>query len=271
MLKTLSEAKAYSLKDISGSCNNSPEFLQLLNEGTEDLMRRGDLSGTVTPIHVCAQRGCVVFNRYVGNVRKINLCRYPVPIKNFWTDYLDYSPESWWQRSLGSSCPIIAGSLTPVFQDIMGEGRLVRGFPSVQADIGKKLTIFGVDNNGQPLAHRQADGLWYDGWPITLAVPYGVTTDGAHTDPLPVRRIDRVVLGDMNGIVRLYAFNTANALLEPLGEYMPGEINPEYRRYSINPGGGCCGLNNSCSGSFTVIALVKLRFIPAKYDRKSVV
>lgn len=264
MFLTLAQAKAYSLNAISGSCNNSPAFLQLLNEGIQDLMRRGDIAGTVIPIHVCASRGCVVFNRYVGQVRRINLCRYPTPIKNFWTDYLNPS-DTMWQSNCGSSCRITAGGWTPVFQDIMGEDRLVRAFPSVQADVGKTVTIFGTDNNGQPLMHRESDGLWYDGWPITLAIPYGVTTDGAHAGPLPVRHIDRIVLGDMNGIVRLYAFNTVTSLLEALGEYMPGETVPSYQRYNIGAG-SCCGPLTGCGGTFTVLALVKLRFIPVARD-----
>lgn len=266
MFKTLLEAKASSLGNIAGACTNSDAFLELLNDGIEELMLRGDWSGTLVPIYVCAQSGCAVFPRYVKSVRKINLCRTRAPIKSIWYGFMDNGSSAWWHNYIGPECyGVTAGPQTPVFQDIMGEARLVRAFPSVQADIDKTVTIFGVDNNGQPLRHRQADGLWYDGWPITLAAPYGVTTDGAHPSPLPVRRIDRVILDDMNGIVRLFAYNTVTTLLEPLGEYAPGETNPEYQRYSFHTSGtgGTCS-TGGCSTS--VLALVKLRFIPVRYD-----
>jgi hypothetical protein len=273
MLKTLKAARESSLSSISGACASSDAFLSLLNEAVERLLNRGDWSGTVVPIMTCVLQGCVVWPRYVGSVRRINVCNTPVSTQNVWTQFLQYESPNWqdsgrwwgsnaWGAYAGAAIPTAGAgqgafmmdqTRSPVFQDIQGDGRLVRAYPQYQADIGKTIRIFGTDNNGQTLRTKQIDGTWRDGWVITLASPYGSTSDY-------VRKIDRVILDEMQGDVRVYAYNATTTLLEPIANYEPGDVNPAFERYRLDL--RQCG----CDCVKSVIALVKLKFIPARYD-----
>ena len=269
MLATLLEAKESSLRNIAGACPSSAAFLQLLNDATRRLMRRGDWPGTICPIHVCVKSGCVVWPRYCGEVRKINVCRVNVPVKSVWYDFLPYTGSNWgmggyewwgpnaWGGWCGTSAAMVAQGKSPVFQDILGLGRLVRAYATVNADIGKTVTIFGLDNNNQPLTHQNADGSWSDGWIITISAPFGSTSSY-------VSRIDRVLLADMQGIVRLYAYHAADDLLEDIGTYEPGDTNPAFERYKLDL--GSCSTSGDCGCTKSVVALVKLKFVPARYD-----
>lgn len=253
---------------VSGGCSNSSRFNYLINAATRQLMRRGDWVGTITPIHVCVRNGCLVFPRYVGSIRKLNLCsRRPnngsmqaVPLKNEWFEFIEPRAFRHGFSGMGEQPVMFSEGRAPAYSDIYGDGRLVRAYPRCQADIGKTITIFGVDNGNQPLRTNNGDGTWSDGVTITLADPFGSTS-------LFVRRIDRVVKDVTQCQVFLYAYNASADVLEDLAIYDPGETSPDYQRYKLQSqqGRSCCGNANS------VVALVKLQYIPAKFDTDLVI
>lgn len=265
MLATFLEAKqSAAINAVAGGCPNGDSFRGLLNRATSKLMRRGDFVGTVVPIYVCVYGGCVVFNRYVVEVRKINVCNRTVPIKNNWSDFNLFGHDwrntwgSWrgdelfnWSRHGQSSGRMIGSNSTPVFQDVQGDGRLIRAYARLNADIGKTMTVFGTDNNGQPLMHQDEIQNWVEGKVITFEKPF------ASTD-VYVRHIDRVLKDKTQGIIDVYAYNVAQDVLEPIAHYEPSETNPAYARYQLHAG---------CANSLkSVVALVKLRYIPVEVD-----
>ncbi len=265
MLATFAESKASSaLNDIAGKCPGSYAFRDLLNEATSRLMNRGDWEGTICPIYVCVYGGCVVFPRYVGQVRTINVCNRTATVKNNWSDFNLFGNDwrntwgSWrgdrlfdWRRGASSGGMMIGSTQTPVFQDVQGEGRLIRAYPRVNADLGKTLTVFGVDNNGQTLMRQDEIGNWVEGKVITFTKPFGSTD-------VYVRRIDRVLKDKTQGPIDVYAYNATTDLLEDIAHYEPSETNPSYSRYQLHAG---------CSNSLkSVVALVKLRFVPVFDD-----
>lgn len=264
MLLTLDEARASALRKISSSCPQSQDFLSLLNEATRRLMRRGDWRNTVVPIYVCVRKGCVTFPRYVEEIRKANLCNNYVPVRNGWYTFLDFNAgRNWsacgWWGWLGQETRLTQTHDAPTFSDIAGEGRLVRVYPQANADIGKTVKLFGVDNNDQPL--RTIDGttgLWSEGITITMAAPFGSSSTF-------VRRIDRVLKQETTAPVTMYAYNSDADVLEELATYDPGETNPVFIRYNLSAD---CGYGTesgaSCSEAKPLVALVKLRFVPVK-------
>lgn len=280
MLKTLLEAKqSRSLKTVAAKCPNSDEFVDLVNEASRRLLNRGDWYGTVVPIQVCVTNGCIVWPRYVGHVRKMNVCNQPVPMRNSWYTFLQYDNprfyEGWlagwgygsydggysypnWYSGLGSQVFTTGGVETPVFQDIMGDGRLLRFYPQVQADVGKNVIVFGTDNNGQILRRKTGTDTWEDGWELTLAIPYVSTSDY-------VRHIDRILFDDHEGPIRAFAYNVADDVLEDVGSYEAHDNNPSFVRYNLSTGVGCNG-GEGCGCIRSVTALVKLRYVPAIYD-----
>lgn len=225
----------------------STEFIAQVNDSTERLMSRGDWEGTVVPIQVCARKGCVVFPRYVGWIRKTNICRHPINMHNLWWDWMPYhdSLKVCWEEWAGDRCSLNAGGRSPVFQDVMGEGRTIRAYLQSNDDVGKTMRIFGTDNNGQVL--RENDGT--DGVPIVLQKPFGSTNTF-------VRHIDRVIRDQTIKPVAVYAYDATNDVLEDVAYYEPSETNPSYAKYQLNTcqPSGCCG-------TVPLVALVKLQFV----------
>lgn len=257
MLATLKEIRDSALANVAGSCPSSAAFSQLVNEATRRLMRRGDWAGTVVRIMVCARRGCVVWPRYVGKVRKINHCQgSALPVRNLWWDFVEENRPT---NLCGPELGLVAFGKSPVFQDILGSKRLVRAYPGCPADVGKTVTLFGLDENNQPLRTANQDGTWTEGVKITMAIPFGSTS-------VFVNRVDRVSKEITQLDVHLYAYDSVNNVLEDMAVYEPGETNPDYERSQLRSGcAGSCGTTGivSCATSQSVIALVKLKFIPA--------
>jgi hypothetical protein len=257
MLATLQEARQSGIAKIAGVDANGDEFVQLINDATRRLMRRGDWEGTIVPIQVCLIAGCVVWPAYVGQIRKLNVCNRPVEISNKWFSFLPFSQRCWsdagWRTSwCGSRASMISQTHSPTFSSVAGEVRYIRAYPSTPLDKNKTITIFGEDNNGQPLMTTGVGG-WQDGITLTLNTPY-VSTTGY------VRRIDRVLKDRTQGPVRLYGYDTANSVLEDLAVYGPGETNPNYLRTKLSIPSNCD--SNSCPTSRSVVALVKLQYVP---------
>jgi hypothetical protein len=155
---------------------------------------------------------------------------------------------------------------TSVFQDVQGDGRLIRAYPRCLADIGKQITIFGTDNNGQPLMERDSANNWVSGVTIQLANPFGSTA-------VFVRSIDYVIKQPTQCLVDVFGYNATTNLLEDIAHYDPNETNPSYERTQLQ--GSFSRFGNQCTSSSTanccgtlrgVVALVKLKFIPAVAD-----
>jgi hypothetical protein len=251
-----------ALKRIAQTCATSDEFADLVNEGCEMLMPRGDFPQLTVPIYVCVKNGCIVWNRYVGAVRKINVCNHSIPVHNTWYQFLPSNQSQCWRQWRGHNCGLTQMGQSAVLQDVQGDGRLIRAYPRCLNDIGKNLTIFGTDNNGQPLQERDSSNNWVPGVTIQLANPFGSTS-------VFVRHIDYIVRDETQCITDVFAYNATTNLLEEIAHYDPTETTPSYSRTQLS----IChtGLSTSstapcCSGVAGVLAMVKLRFIKAKYD-----
>lgn len=233
-----------------------------INDATRRLLIRGDWVGTVVPIHLCVKKGCVVFPRYVDKVRRINICKNAIPIKGHWYEFLQYQSRMCnsgfgWYGWLGPEAHMSMSGWTPCYSDIWADGRLVRVFAQYQQDIGKTVTIFGVDNNDQPLRRQNPDLSWSEGWVITIASPYGTTANY-------VRRIDRVAKEVTQGNVWCYAYDPVANLMEDLAVWEPSETNPTYPRYRLSLPACCTG--TECDTAKSAVALVKLKYVPVVTD-----
>ena len=272
LLRTFKEVKASRIIQVAASCADSCEFASLLNEATDILIQRGDWPGTVVPIRVQVNNGCVVWPRYVGRVRKINRCNMPLKVGNLWWDFVDHENYLGWQGApfawgnggnVGSSYRHGAhhGTLSnqgrvPTYNDVPGGNPVyIRAYALGQADVGKTVTIFGLDGNGQPLRHQDpSSGLWMDGVIVTLSVPFGSTS-------MYVQRIDAVIKDQTQFRVPIYSYDPITNTLLDLAIYDPSETNPSYAKDRLISSG-----HASCRCPFTVIALVKLAFVPVVDD-----
>lgn len=253
------------IRNVAKACPDSPEFAQLVNKAVRKLMRRGDWQSTLTPAYFCVRNGCVVFDRYVGNVRRLNICNRTIPVHNMWGTYLEGKGgcHYGWHNWRGGDCSLTNEGKTSVFQDIQGEGRTVRVYTRCNVDYGKKTWIFGVDNNGQPLQTDNGDGTFSMGVVITAAAPFGSSNTF-------IRHIDYTLREATQCPTDMYAYNATTNLLEDVAHYEPSETRPSYEKarlggnwpnnFTTSCAPGCC---STVKG---VLAMVKLKFIPAIAD-----
>lgn len=251
---------------IAAACSNSAEFASLVNDASRRLLRRGDWFNTAVPVFVCIYNGCLVWPRYVAQVRKINICNYAIPVHNQWYNFLPANlPANTLNAYCGAETKVVQHGVSPVFQDVMGEGRLIRAYTRCNVDAGKTVTIFGTDNNGQQLMTDNGDGTFSPGIILTL-------TDGSTfaSSTTYVRHIDYIIRDATQCFISLYAYDVANDVLEDIGQYEPTDTEPSFVRQRLTLAPPVCGAAISstgcCSGRAGVLAMVKLRHIDVAYD-----
>lgn len=254
---TLAQAKSSRLNRISGICPDSDDFLELLNDATRQLMRRGNWWGTVRKIRLCVYEGCFALPAYVGTVLATNLNHHPVKMSNHWFEFIPVQQTDWCcDRKWVSNIAAELDGTTPVFQNIpCNPAMKVRAYPRCQSDLGKTLTIYGIDSNGWPVRTERSDGTIQDGELITLVLPYADTDTFWRT----ITRVDKDVT---DCPVDLFAHNLETDSLIDLAHYMPHETNPDYRHLRIHSG---CGATTGCCPA-TVTMLIKLAFVPVTSD-----
>lgn len=272
---TFGQAKQSSITTIAGVTPESDAFKQYINEAMERLMYRGDFDGLLSVGCFCIRNGCVVFPRYVDSIREAVICgQGHLYIKNQWYDFLGENWINWrnqngWGSGVGAynnpwwnygqvQSNMLGVGRVPTYDNIKGSARKVRAYPRVNADFGKTLTIFGTDNSGNELMHRNALGAWEPGIILTLQSPYA-ESEGY------VSHITRVLKDRTEMPVSLFAWNTTDSVLEDLALYDPGETDPSFIQYQLQL--PCCGTNeDGTERRRQMTALVKLRYIPVEFD-----
>lgn len=255
-LKTFRQIKDSRIIEIAGVCKDSPEFRQLVNDGVEILLERGDWPGLEVPMQACVNNGCIVWPRQVGRIRRMNICNRTIRVDNFWWNYVDTGD---YKTCCGQALDIqrlTNMGHSPTYNDIPGLGLWkIRVSPTKAADVGKTVTIFGLDSNGQTLRHKNDSNLWEDGLVISLQKPYGES-------PMYIRQIDRVFRDETQGDIFMFAYDPTRDMWWDLAKYAPDEVNPSYAKDNLYGCGFPCGENAPRS----VVALAKLQFIPVNHD-----
>lgn len=265
---TFGQAKtSIELANVSGVCGSSDAFRSYLNKAVRMLMTRGNFWGTVQLMRFCVYNECLTWPRQVGTILAVNTCGQPVNVWNNWFQFAHIGG----MRDISSAGFSIDGcncrgdlnmenqGTTPVyFQVPCGNEFYVRSYPSVRADIGKKVTIFGIDSNGQVVQTKNSDGVWRDGETIVNALPFVSTTKR-------YREITRVVRDKTSAPGRLYYYDPDNDVLRDCAVYDPTDMAPDFRFTKI-PGLLRSRSVTCANGARQVSALVKLQFIPVEND-----
>ena len=266
MLLTFDQVKSGPCSKIAGVCPTSPDFADYVNQAVRQLMRRGNWFASVQPIQGCVYDGCVTWPRGVETVLSMRDNGKYRMVRNHWYEFLPWHDTNWDCCRLGGakygghSWPAASfEGTTPVFKQIpCGYTRWVLAYPSVQADVGKTTTIFGLDANGQVIRERNPDGTWSEGFTLTLAGP-------STTTPVMLSKVTRVLNDNMQGVLRLYQWDGStynpdgSPNLDYMAEYQPGETSPDYL-FSRLPA-------KVCQTTRVIQALVKLSFIPVVNDK----
>jgi hypothetical protein len=262
---SLGQIQGSGFQSASGYCTTSQDYFDIVNEVIPRLLNRGDWPGSVMPIQVQVRNGCVTWFRYVAQVRKAHTCRGHIPVQSVWGDFLDYKEGRRyheWGHRFGAERRFVNQWQSPTYNDMYGPNCTVRLYVDLPQDVGTTCTIFGTDNNNQPLQTTNPDGSNSLGQTFTVQLQPGPGGNAywGSTSTF-VSRIDRVVVGATQGMKRLYSYDSVQNALLDLAVYEPNETNPAYLRQQVE---GSPRGQWSCSGCCpeTIIALVKLRFTP---------
>ena len=231
-------------------------------------------------MRLCIHDRCITWPRFVGTILGMNFGCLPTTMQNRWYQITGHGFNEGnmpgWVTNFGRhSLPQNVASeigTAPVYNDITGTtGKLIRYFVRNNADLGKKIKIYGLGYGNQPL-QEQVGGIWEDGITIAAAVP---PVGGTHVQL--VTKITSVVREATSGMSYLFAYDSTALTLQDLAQYEPSETNPRYRRTSIDGWCNNAGCTKSVFGHIggtstditvddryvQVEALVKLQFIPA--------
>lgn len=221
-----------------GNCN-STELYNAITQAVELLSDKGAWDWKVGWMTICAYDGYFTMPREVEKVLAVNINGHPAWARDMWYmhhvngtgDYTLIDGYNAFYDEVG---------VFPTFRDV-AEPSLLVGLPSVATDEGKELLVYGYDWNDKELYHTD---------PVTgndvkgIRVPITLVDPPAYPDPLPVKKIDRVVKPVTDGCIQLWAYPQCfDAETEPyaLGLYYPDETQPRYRRYRF-PKYSCIGL-----------------------------
>lgn len=257
--------QAREILAVTGMCATSDDFKSIVNEATRKLVNRGPGErawyGTVKRLQICTDSNCITWPRFVGTVLAVNTFGSNIPVQNGWFNFMpfnrgDFSGSGfrWVNGSCAGNLTVVNGDDSPVAQNVpCGQNFYVRVFPQTRLDVGKKITIFGIDRYGQVLRTKRSDGVYRDGMEIVVALPF--TSSSA-----PVRRIGRVLKEKTSGDLRTFLYDADNDATHNCSIYGPEETSPSYRQSKIQNMRSVC-----CDGVTTVQAMVKLQFIPVNY------
>lgn len=258
-LLTLKDAKNdRGLETVTGVCPDNPVYVKYLNEATRSLMRRGDWFGLLVSAQFCTEDNCIVWPDWVGAIRAINVAKHPVPPRNNWYEFLRFGPGTIRNGSLCCHSDYVAENrgTTPVFKNIgCNVTRYIRAYARCQADMGKTITIYGVDSNGQEVLTKQSDGSWIAGMTLTLALPYVSTST-------QFRRVTRVRKDVTQCPVDVYQYDPVTNLLQDMAHYSPSQTNPSYIFSVLSGITAACG---SCNTK-NVDVLAKMAYVALKDD-----
>lgn len=265
---TFKQAKdSLELANVSGVCGSSDAFRSYLNKAVRMLMTRGNFWGTVQLMRFCVYNECLVWPRQVGTILAINTCGRQVNVWNNWFQFAHIGGRRDWEgagftidgfQCFGNLNMENQGTTPVYFQVPCGNNFYVRSYPGVRADIGKKITLFGIDSNGQAVRTKNSDGIWQDGETLVNALPFVSSTKR-------YREITRVVRDQTSFPGRMYYYDPDNNVLRDCAVYDPTDTNPDFRFTKI-PGLIHKRTASGVNGCLQVSALAKLQFVEVQND-----
>ena len=258
---TFGEAKDSRLRSIAGLCSDSPDFAQILNDTVREFLEAGSWWGTVQRLKGCIYNNCIAWPAPVGTVLAFDRCG-SAPPKNYWFDFNPVLPEqvNHWRHHGAFGCArdlaLVDAGTTPVFNQIpCGHNHFIRIYIQDLGDVGKTVTLFGTDGNGQEVITVRSDGTTQPGVVLTLASPYVQS-------PMTFRHLDRVIKDVTLRPLTVTQFDGTNEF--PMATWRAGETTPSYRSSKLLR--THCSTVNCQQFPARIEALVKLEFVPVVFD-----
>jgi hypothetical protein len=252
---------------------SDPRWLQLLNQATHRLLSMAMWMGTTQRYAICVIDGCLTWARQFEAIYAMDVCGRTVPLRSPWHEFLENGPGLGGLGACGVFNAFDRGSGFAMFDDITVASK-IRLYPQFPADVGKTVTIRGLDSDMQTVLTDSGDTL---GEVLTLASPFvdSVTTWAPQV-------FNEVIKGVTKGHVRAFSYDALlpvppqnpgplDTPLKALAIWEPTETLPDYRRSYIPSmaGSGCgCSTTNTeaCANRKLVTVIAKTKFIPIVAD-----
>lgn len=254
--------KGGTARRMTGVCVDSRDFASYTNGAIDQLLRRGKWWGTFRSVRACVYDNCVTWPRHVQTILSVRMGNGVQNVFNQWFNFLPmqhcgYFYRDWSLNGRHHYGHSVNENTSPVFNPIgCNQNVFLQFFIDSPTDIGKGITVIGIDSNGQFVRTQRDDGTIQDGVRLTFAKPFVQT-------PMMFRHVLRVNKDETHYPVRGFQLNPTTGLLLNLAYYEPSETSPEYVRTKVGMSQqriytGCCEAE--------IEALVKIKFVPVKYD-----
>lgn len=257
----LTDARA-AVARVANLNSTDSRVVDIINEATERLLKRGKWLGTVQRYRICTSDGCITWPRQIETIEAFAVCQTPGVVRNGWYEFLAHGPglvkdDDCWLYTLidrGTAC---------TFDDITKgvTNRKVRVYADLSETASARIIVQGYDENGNWIRTTNGSGDLIDGEEIALALSPGTISTKKFT------AITGIIKSVTNGAIRLYEYNADTAAnTKVLGYYEHDETLPIYRR-SLLPGladmGACDGSAADCTNKYVTVK-AKLNFIPVR-------
>ncbi len=202
--------------------------------------------------------------RWTGTILSTNIGGANRPIMNKWFEFMPLTSSDclgWGGGRNSGNVTVVDDGVSPVFANVpCGNPLYIRVYTRLNTDIGKTLTIYGINEFGQPLMSRDQLGNWYEGENVT-------TVQGFIQTSQRFREVTRISKPLTVGMIDVYGYDSTADVLYDMAHYEPSETEPRYRHTSIRGGCGSRGCRTSDgTKAMQVTFLAKLKFIPVVLD-----
>lgn len=266
MKLTLRDIKASRIPELIGVCPaDTPRIASYVNDAQQRLIFAGREGGwwqgwVKVAFSVSLASPNIVLPAEFARIVNLAFDSKPLYLRNEFYELLPGGPgmipDSNCKDWSGQVAGYERGTL-PTQVEITPTNQKLRVFAASDQDIGKRIFIAGLDQNGNQITSQDGENC-VRGFFLTLQAPF---VDSGFV----VSKITSVVKPETCGDVSIYQVDQTTAEEVLLSRYKSLERNPAYRRYVISPiPPGCCGDQGSCT--FTVTAIAKQEFIPVVND-----
>lgn len=273
MKATLRDIKNSRFPTVIGACrDDTPTIAGLLNECIQRLINVAGETGWAfgwkrVAFTISRANPYITLPRSIARIINLDVCRCPINMNN---EFYEFLPGGVGLKGIAGQ-PDWCGSLdgfergtVPTMVDLTSTNQYIRVYLSDVRDIGKRILIQGVDQNGLEIYSQ--DGLnTVDGFFITFASPFADYVDPTSGLPIIVTQIESVQKDITYGDIVLKQVDATTGAEVTLARYAPDETNPAYRRYYLSHLPNCCFANQTTAG-VVVTAIAKLEFIPVSRD-----
>lgn len=262
---TLSQVRQSSLPEDLGFCvDDIPRIAAAVNAAQERLIFAGGETGwwgawQKVRFPVSQNTPTITLPRQFNRIINMAVCKNGIPINNEFFELLPHgqgiAPAHNRPDWCGKDIEGYERGNVPTMVDLTPTNQFLRVYVTDARDVGKRMLISGLDQNGNPFYDANPSLGFY----MTFAQPFTTT-------PFIVTQIQTVQKDFTFGDVILQQVDATTGAFVNLARYGPTEINPSYRRYLISRIPSLCCGPGTVPPNLTVTALCKLQYIPVVQD-----